>query len=276
MDVCGNNQVCAICLTGIFTESSEESLVCNHRFHRNCLMKWLEHKDTCPECRTKITSNSFLKEIDMGEAIGDHIVHAMQCLSRYTCEDTKAKIVQWIINLKESVKQEDRITQTFPRDSDYALADRFLRLSNYSIGPPYSESELQFAYSKLHLNFNSEIELPNVFHKPLISMSFEESIRTPGTKLITPPNQANSADFKRFEQRISTFKNFPCNFVNVNNLAAVGFFFTPEQGEDYCTCAFCGVVIGNFYGSVPARQLHTLFSPLCSAADMLDAFFDNY
>ena len=277
MDVCGNIPICAICLTGIFTEASQEHLSCTHQFHKECIKLWLDNNDTCPECREKITMTSFFRENEMGLSIANHIVHALQCLGRYTCNDTKSKIANWIINFEESVDQQDCISENFPPLSDYALADRFLRLSNFSIGPPYSDSELQLAFEKLHLEWDADLEFPKIYHKPLISGGdFEENVRIPGTKMITPPTQIESANFKRFEQRISTFRNFPCNFVNVNNLAAVGFYFVPSLGADFCKCAFCGVVLGNFYGAVPPRQLHSLFSPLCSAADMLDAFFENY
>jgi len=42
---------CSICL------ESEGTLVpskCGHKFHTECLVKWLENKDTCPNCRENI------------------------------------------------------------------------------------------------------------------------------------------------------------------------------------------------------------------------------
>ena len=277
MDVCGNIPVCSICLSGIFNECYEERLLCKHVFHKACLREWLEINDTCPECREKVTASSFMKEKEIAESITEHLVHAFQCLSRYSCEDAKQKITGWIFNLQESVKQEEKIKSDFPQSSDYAVADRFLRLSNYSIGPPYSVEEIRLGYTMLHLKWNPEMEFPKVFHKPLIPAgSYDENIRTPGTKLIFPPNYIETPEYKRFDHRVSTFRNFPCNFVNVNTLAAIGFYFDPSLSADFCKCAYCGVVIGNFHGSVPPRQLHSLFSPLCTAADLLDAFFDHY
>ena len=213
----------------------------------------------------------------MANDICKHIVHAFQSLARYYCDETKLKITNWMMNLQESVEQDDSIRERFPNTSNYALVDRFLRLSNYSIGPPYSVDELRFGFAKLLLEWDTETEYPKVYHKQLIeSGSLEDNVRSTGTKLIRPATMEESAGYKRYEERLSTFKNFPCNFINVNTLAAIGFFFVPDMGEDVCKCAFCGVCIGNFYGSMAPRQLHSLFSPFCPASDMLDAFFDHY
>ena len=27
------------------------TLLCNHRFHKECILKWFEKSDTCPNCR---------------------------------------------------------------------------------------------------------------------------------------------------------------------------------------------------------------------------------
>ena len=277
MDVLSDIVVCSICLSGIYVEFSEERLQCTHRFHKKCLKTWLEKNQSCPECRENVTYTSFMKEKEIADSITIHIAHAFQCLSRYSCDDAKLKITNWVLNLQESVNQQDDIEKTYSQSSDYAIADRFLRLSNYSIGPPYSVEEIRLGYAMLQLEWHPEIEIPKYFHKPIIPRgSFDENIRKPGTKLIFPPDFIESPAMKLFEHRISTFRNFPCNFVNVNTLAAIGFFFDSTLGDDYCKCAYCGVVIGNFHGSSPPKQLHSLFSPLCTASDLLEAFFDHY
>ena len=40
---------CTICLENISSEF--RLLKCKHKFHKNCIEKWFEAKDTCPVCR---------------------------------------------------------------------------------------------------------------------------------------------------------------------------------------------------------------------------------
>lgn len=54
-------EVCAICmeeLTIVDEEESESDIYletpCGHKFHQNCLSKWMEQKFLCPLCRTEI------------------------------------------------------------------------------------------------------------------------------------------------------------------------------------------------------------------------------
>lgn len=44
-DVC-----CSICMDNIFNNEIYKTS-CDHIFHRNCLLKWLEKKESCPYCR---------------------------------------------------------------------------------------------------------------------------------------------------------------------------------------------------------------------------------
>ena len=275
-DVCGNVPVCSICILGIFNNSEEEKLSCSHCFHTFCLKEWMKQQPTCPTCRKVITSTSFIKHEKMSEEICSHINHALQCLARYICADTKMKITGWIHNVAESVKQEEWLRKKFPPSSNYALADRYLRLSNHSIGPPYSFDELKLGFEHLKLKWDPEIDLPKYFHKSIISGPSKEDEKTPNIKLIHPPDFEESNYYKRYDHRLSSFKNFPCNYINVNSLAAIGFYYVPHLGEDNCKCAFCGLVIGNFFGPVVARNIHSLFSPLCPAVELLDAFFEHY
>lgn len=47
-----NNIICSICLTDII--KNKVYLHCKHFFHKNCILKWLQNKDTCPYCRKDI------------------------------------------------------------------------------------------------------------------------------------------------------------------------------------------------------------------------------
>jgi hypothetical protein len=46
---------CMICLSSM--NSDHVSLPCMHRFHRNCISRWLYTHTTCPVCRTRVTSS---------------------------------------------------------------------------------------------------------------------------------------------------------------------------------------------------------------------------
>lgn len=45
---------CPICLQP--GEGMVARLRCRHVFHRECIEEWLVHRDTCPLCRTTVTS----------------------------------------------------------------------------------------------------------------------------------------------------------------------------------------------------------------------------
>ena len=50
------NNECSICLEN-FDETSilYSGLICKHKFHSDCLNKWLLYNNTCPHCRIEIT-----------------------------------------------------------------------------------------------------------------------------------------------------------------------------------------------------------------------------
>lgn len=45
------NDVCSICLEQNNLVANEK---CGHKFHTECLVKWLEHKSSCPICRVRL------------------------------------------------------------------------------------------------------------------------------------------------------------------------------------------------------------------------------
>lgn len=48
---------CAICLENFDSSSEVKQLpICHHVFHSNCLMEWLRQHDSCPMCRTNLSS----------------------------------------------------------------------------------------------------------------------------------------------------------------------------------------------------------------------------
>ena len=42
---------CSICLANLIVKKDIKILRCLHKFHKDCVNKWLEEKDTCPLCR---------------------------------------------------------------------------------------------------------------------------------------------------------------------------------------------------------------------------------
>ncbi|KAJ0901540.1 putative transcription factor C2H2 family [Helianthus annuus] len=46
--------VCAICLQEFEMSERCTTLECKHRYHQECIEKWLEQKNDCPICRAKV------------------------------------------------------------------------------------------------------------------------------------------------------------------------------------------------------------------------------
>ena len=49
-----NEDFCSICQDNIPKNSIVRKIKCGHVFHHSCCDKWLETKDSCPECRFKL------------------------------------------------------------------------------------------------------------------------------------------------------------------------------------------------------------------------------
>ena len=50
--VCVPADICAICCETDATPNLFRS-TCGHVFHKNCLQRWCDHNDTCPNCRSE-------------------------------------------------------------------------------------------------------------------------------------------------------------------------------------------------------------------------------
>lgn len=51
------DDVCAVCLDS-FKENVVTQLPCNHTFHKDCIIPWLEAHNTCPTCRKTVDSDA--------------------------------------------------------------------------------------------------------------------------------------------------------------------------------------------------------------------------
>ena len=48
-----SNEVCAVCIIDYKRADLQRKLPCNHKFHKDCIDKWLLIKNACPVCKSK-------------------------------------------------------------------------------------------------------------------------------------------------------------------------------------------------------------------------------
>ena len=48
------NETCVICLENYEKEDKITTLECNHIFHHQCIVSWVENDNTCPLCRVTL------------------------------------------------------------------------------------------------------------------------------------------------------------------------------------------------------------------------------
>jgi len=78
----------------------------------------------------------------------------------------------------------------------------------------------------------------------------------------SPPPNLQNLNLKSEVDRRKTFKYWHVPFMNVNQLAAAGFFFT-NKGDVVC-CAFCEVEVGQWAEGDDAFKDHQRWSPSCA------------
>ena len=55
---------CLICQEDINFCQEESSVVnCGHLFHKKCVQQWLDTNSTCPECKSAVATNDFVRNI---------------------------------------------------------------------------------------------------------------------------------------------------------------------------------------------------------------------
>jgi len=63
-----NDSVCTICRDTFSGSDEMLTTVCNHRFHRTCLLTWLRRNATCPTCRSVCNSRDFQPPVTRAQA----------------------------------------------------------------------------------------------------------------------------------------------------------------------------------------------------------------
>ena len=53
-DGTSSNRTCSVCMGTMVGEELTTDLVCDHIFHLDCIVPWLQHQQTCPVCRRNI------------------------------------------------------------------------------------------------------------------------------------------------------------------------------------------------------------------------------
>lgn len=56
-DVESNNALCAVCKDDISIGENVKQLPCAHRYHGDCIVPWLEIRNTCPVCRHELPTD---------------------------------------------------------------------------------------------------------------------------------------------------------------------------------------------------------------------------
>lgn len=79
---------CVICCNEI-NNTINTTLDCMHKFHTNCVMKWIIHKNNCPICRNTIVKEKIKKEPEY-----IFVIHNTNSL-----KDIMIKLIIQIINI---------------------------------------------------------------------------------------------------------------------------------------------------------------------------------
>lgn len=56
-DVAKNNAICAVCKDDISLDEKLRRLPCMHHYHGDCILPWLEIRNTCPVCRFELPTD---------------------------------------------------------------------------------------------------------------------------------------------------------------------------------------------------------------------------
>ena len=55
------NDECIICLTNYTENNKCSELYCGHTYHTSCIKKWMDYREVCPLCNTKLIKKQRIK-----------------------------------------------------------------------------------------------------------------------------------------------------------------------------------------------------------------------
>lgn len=93
------------------------------------------------------------------------------------------------------------------------------------------------------------------------SESSNESLPMSRGVLSEPHQDRSETDLKVIENRLSTYTNWPIDFISPTQLAEAGFYYLDIA--DQVKCAFCGGIIGHWEVNDQPLQEHRKFFPDC-------------
>jgi E3 ubiquitin-protein ligase RNF115/126 len=70
-DQVGKNLQCSVCLEGFRLDEPVRKLPCEHVYHENCIIPWLELHGTCPICRKRLDDDG-LEDHQPGSGSNNH------------------------------------------------------------------------------------------------------------------------------------------------------------------------------------------------------------
>ena len=127
---------CAICQEDINFCAEEISVLnCGHLYHNRCLQQWLSTNSTCPECRSAVTRNNFVRKLYPSKKEDAESVY------RGTSEETKSILKVF----EESTKNLQRM-----------FTERILNLENKNLE---LEEMLKKSSEKLQKSINEKENL---------------------------------------------------------------------------------------------------------------------
>lgn len=83
-DLKGSNLACAVCKDEILLRERVTRLPCSHYYHCDCVVAWLNIRNTCPVCRYELPTDDADYERDNGRSVGPMLVNDFQV--RYNFE----------------------------------------------------------------------------------------------------------------------------------------------------------------------------------------------
>ena len=143
---------CAICHEDIDFCAEEVSVLnCGHLYHNGCLQQWLSTNSTCPECRSAVTRNNFVRKLYPSKKEDAESVY------RGTSEETKSILKVY----EESTKNLQKM-----------FTERIVNLENKNLE---LEEKLKKSSEKLQKSIHEKENLRKKLVKKVLNIKFLNS-----------------------------------------------------------------------------------------------------